>query len=56
MFKMARVAAVALDPRIFPILLFACTIGAAITALATSDWKRGAYWLASAARITCVAF
>jgi len=39
---------------IFPVVLFACNIGAGIACIAAGDWKRAAYWAASSVCIACI--
>jgi hypothetical protein len=41
---------------LFPALLLAGNIGAAIVCFCMRDWKRGTYWLASGICIAMVAF
>ncbi len=46
----------ALAAKLFPALLLLCNVGAAIMAFSHKEWQRGAYWLASAVCIGCVAW
>jgi hypothetical protein len=41
---------------IFPVLLLLCNLGSACVYLAAGDWKRAAYWGASAVCIAVVTF
>ncbi len=47
---------VALAAKLFPALLLLCNVGAAVMAFSHKEWQRGAYWLASAVCIGCVAW
>lgn len=39
---------------VFPVILFACNIGAVVVYLAAGDWKRAVYWAASSICIAMV--
>jgi hypothetical protein len=41
---------------VLPIALLALNVAAAVVCFANDDWRRGAYWLASAVCIGTVAF
>jgi hypothetical protein len=47
---------VALVAKLFPAVLLLCNVGAAAMAFSHKDRQRGAYWLASAVCIGCVAW